>query len=67
MNDAHTNRGGMMELKDMTIDQLGNCAYQEMKRMTQCQRNLQIIEARIQELEKEVKDGGAQRGLSKFT
>ena len=54
-----------MELKDMTIDQLGNCAYQEMKRMTQCQRNLQILEARIQELElekqkvPEVKDGGA--------
>jgi hypothetical protein len=40
-----------MDIKDMTVEQLGNLCYQEMKRIAQSQHNLKILELRIQELE----------------
>ena len=42
-----------MDIKSMTIEQLKALAFDEVKRQAQAQRNLQILEARMQELELE--------------
>lgn len=41
-----------MELKDMTIEQLKALGFDEINRLEQAKQNLQIIGARIQELQR---------------